>query len=151
MTFLKGAHRRPAPKAIESAGAFPGIFKRKGSFRVKGGEQTIEIDVAMKTTRVTVRFPRGIHARPAASLVRLFRGFRAQVSLRLENRVAHAGSILSILLLAATFNTQLEIQATGEDEEAAICAAEAFFETDDEDAAQGIYFGDFGSSPPEAS
>ena len=104
----------------------------------------------MKTSRVTVRFPRGIHARPAASLVRLFKGFRAQVSLRLGNRVAHAGSFLSILLLSATFNTQLEIQATGEDEEAAIFAAEAFFQTDDEEAAQGIHVADFPGSQSEA-
>ena len=101
------------------------------------------LSVAMKTSRVTVRFPHGIHARPAASLVRLFKGFRAQVSLRLGNRAAYAGSFLSILLLSATFNTQLEIQATGEDEEAAIRAAEAFFQSDDEEAAQNIHIGDF--------
>ena len=95
----------------------------------------------MKTSRVTVRFARGLHARPAASLVRLFGAFRARVFLRLGNRVAHAGSLLSILLLSATVNTQLEIQATGEDEEAAVRAAEAFFQSDDEDAAQKIQIG----------
>ena len=89
----------------------------------------------MRTTRVTVRFPHGLHARPAASLARMFKRFRARVIFRLGNRVAHAGSFLSILLLSATFNTQLEVQATGEDEEAAIRAAEAFFQTDDEQAA----------------
>jgi phosphotransferase system HPr-like phosphotransfer protein len=52
--------------------------------------------------------------------------------------VANAGSILSILMLSATFNTQLEVQATGEDEEAAILAAEAFFQADDEEEAQQI-------------
>ena len=97
----------------------------------------------MKTSRVTVRFPHGLHARPAASIVRLFKASHAQVLLRLGNRVAHAGSLLSILLLSATFNTQLEIQATGEDEEAAIRAAEAFFQSDDEEVAQRIHFGDF--------
>jgi phosphocarrier protein len=95
----------------------------------------------MKTSRVTVRFVRGLHARPAASLVRLFRAFRSRVVLRLDNRVAHAGSFLSILLLSATLNTQLEIQAMGEDEEAAIRAAEAFFQTDDEDVARQIHIG----------
>jgi phosphotransferase system HPr (HPr) family protein len=104
----------------------------------------------MKTSRVTVRFPRGLHARPAAGLVRLFKAYRARVLLRLGNRVAHAGSFLSILLLSATFNTQLEIQATGEDEEAAIRAAEAFFQTDDEEAAQRIHFGDFQGNQSEA-
>ena len=66
----------------------------------------------------------------------MFKRFRARVIFRLGNRVAHAGSFLSILLLSATFNTQLEVQATGEDEEAAIRAAEAFFQSDDEQAAR---------------
>jgi multiphosphoryl transfer protein len=92
----------------------------------------------MKTTRVTVRLPHGLHARPAARLARLLRRFRARVLFRLGNRVANAGSFLSILLLAATFNTQLEIQATGEDEDAAIRAAEAFFQSDDEQAVQQV-------------
>ncbi len=102
----------------------------------------------MKTSRVTVRFPHGLHVRPAASLVRLFRAFRASVFLRVGNRVANAGSFLSILLLSATVNTQLEIQATGEDEQAAIRAAEAFFQCDDEEAAQNIHVTDF---PPSQS
>jgi multiphosphoryl transfer protein len=109
------------------------------------------LKVAMKTSRVTVRFPHGLHARPAASLVRLFRTFRASVFLRLGNRVAHAGSFLSILLLSATFNTQLEIQATGEDEEAAIRAAEAFFQSDDEEVAQTIHVVDFQGNQSEAT
>ena len=42
--------------------------------------------------------------------------------------------MIGILLLAATFNAQLEIQAAGEDEDAAIQAAEVFFQSADEDA-----------------
>ncbi len=90
----------------------------------------------MKATRVTVRFPHGLHARPAARLVRLCKPFRSHVLLRLGNRVANAGSILSILLLSATFNSQLEVQASGEDEDTAIRAAAAFFQSDDDQAAQ---------------
>ena len=94
--------------------------------------------MVMKTTRVTVRFAHGLHARPAASLVRMLQEVPCPCTLRLGNRVANAGSFLSILLLSATFNTQLEVQATGEDEEAAIRAAEAFFQSDDEQAAQQV-------------
>ena len=92
----------------------------------------------MKATRVTVRFSRGLHARNAAKLVRLFRQFHCRVLLRAGNRVANASSILSILLLAATFNTQLEIQASGEDESGAIRAAQIFFQNDDETAPQPL-------------
>jgi phosphotransferase system HPr (HPr) family protein len=83
-----------------------------------------------------VRFAHGLHAQPAAKLVQLCKRFRSQVSLRLGNQVANATSILAILLLAATCNTQLELQASGEDEDAAIRAAEAFFQGADEDIAQ---------------
>ena len=89
----------------------------------------------MKTLRVTVRFARGLHARPAATLVALLKRFRSRVVFRVGNRVANAGSLLSILLLVATFNTELEVSAAGEDEEAAIKAAEVFFQNDDEEAA----------------
>ncbi len=99
----------------------------------------------MKTTRVTVRFPHGLHARTAAGVVRLFRRFQCRVVLRAGHRVASASSILSILLLAATFNTQLEIQASGQDEDSAVRAAEAFFQNDDETAM--LQFG--AESPPD--
>lgn len=88
----------------------------------------------MKTLCVTVRFAHGLHARPAARLVQLLRRFRSRVSFRLGNRIANAGSVLSLMLLSAAFNSQLEIQATGEDEDAAIQAAEVFFKTNGEAA-----------------
>ncbi len=95
----------------------------------------------MKTTRVTVRFAKGLHARTAVSLVQLFKKFHCRVLLRAGTRVATPSSILSILLLAATANTQLEIQASGLDEDAAVRAAEAFFQNEDEPAAEKIWTG----------
>lgn len=93
----------------------------------------------MKTLRVTVKFARGLHARPAATLVRLLSAFRARVFVRCGSHVANAGSILSIILLAATLRTRLEFLATGEDEEAAIRAVDAFFQTDDEEVASRVH------------
>lgn len=90
----------------------------------------------VRTLRVKVRFPRGLHPRPAATLVAVLKRFRSRVVFQVGNRVANAGSLLSILLLAATLNTELDVRATGEDEEAAIRAAEIFFQNDDEDAAR---------------
>jgi phosphocarrier protein HPr len=96
---------------------------------------------SMRTTRVTVRFARGLHARPAASLVRLFNNYRSRVVLRLGHEVANARSILGILLLSATCNAQIEVQASGQDEDSAILAAEVFFQNADEEAAQQCCFG----------
>ena len=88
----------------------------------------------MKRTRVTVRYAHGLHARIAVSLIRSLKRFKCQVLLRAGDRVASASSILSVLMLAATFNTQVEIEAFGEDEDAAIGAAEVFFQNHDETA-----------------
>ena len=52
--------------------------------------------------------------------------------------MANAGSLLSILLLSAVANTQLEVRAAGEDEDAAIRAAEVFFQCNDEEAVKQL-------------
>ena len=102
----------------------------------------------MKTAQVTVHFAHGLHARPAARLVQVFRRFSSRVVFRLGDRIANAGSFISILLLSATFNSQLEVQATGEDEEAAIRAAEVFFQSNDEEAGKQIQTGTLADNRP---
>ncbi len=102
----------------------------------------------MKAICVTVRFPHGLHARTAASVVRLFKQFRCRVLLCVGNRAASAKSILNILLLAAAVNTTLEIRASGEDEESAVRAAEVFFQNDDETAVEQLTFVPVPDKPP---
>ncbi|HSB29456.1 MAG TPA: phosphoenolpyruvate--protein phosphotransferase [Pyrinomonadaceae bacterium] len=74
------------------------------------------------TLRVTGRL--GLHARAAANLVRIASQYRSNITLqRLDNSVeADAKSILSILMLAASRDTELRIIAVGEDEPAAVKA-----------------------------
>ncbi len=93
----------------------------------------ILFSVCMKTTRVTVQFENGLHARTAACLVQVVKNFKSEVVFRLGNRVANGRSILAILLLAAAFNTQLEVQASGQDEDAALNATVSFFQQTDRD------------------
>ena len=69
---------------------------------------------------VTIVNPQGLHARPADLFVRLANRFAAQIGVRKENETVDGKSILSILTLAATQGSQLEIVATGEDADAAI-------------------------------
>ena len=71
----------------------------------------------------------GLHARAAAKLVRLANGFHSQVLLhRLDGGVtADAKSILSVLMLAASQGTELQVSAEGVDEEATLSAIEEFF------------------------
>ena len=102
---------------------------RLGIKRAKDARGPFGIRITtMKTLLVTVPFAHGLHARPAARLVKTLKRFRARVSFRCGEQTADARSILSLLLLSAGFKTQLEIQAWGPDEAAAIQATEAFFQ-----------------------
>ena len=66
------------------------------------------------------------------------------VNLQCGTKLANGRSILSILLLAAACNTELDIQASGEDEDDAIQALKTFFQhADNRDTAVNISEADF--------
>lgn len=68
--------------------------------------------------KIKIINPLGLHARAAAVLVRLAGKFESKIILaRTDNNVmADAKSILSVLTLAASKDTHLEISVEGEDE-----------------------------------
>jgi phosphotransferase system HPr (HPr) family protein len=74
----------------------------------------------MKTTRVFVPWQEGLHARAAAQLVRRIRDLRSRVRFRAGPRVADGRSILSLLALCAPRDTAIEIEVSGDDEDAAV-------------------------------
>ena len=83
----------------------------------------------MLESKIKVINPLGLHARAAAQLVRLAGSFKSRIKLeRIDNGVtADAKSILSVLTLAASKGTRLEIEAEGDDEERALRAIEEIF------------------------
>lgn len=82
----------------------------------------------MKSKRVTVRWPAGLHLRAAAHLVQLARRFQSRILVRVGSQMADARSILSIMILAATLGATLVIEASGDDEHEAIQAVVAYFD-----------------------
>ncbi len=78
--------------------------------------------VKMQNRKVIIVNRLGLHARAAAKLVKLAAGFQSQVTIATRQKTADAKSIFSVLLLAATQNTEIEITVEGPDEEAAIDA-----------------------------
>ncbi len=65
----------------------------------------------------------GLHARAAAKLACLAATFDADLRLRREDeREANAKSIMSLMMLAATKGTRLELVARGADAQAAVAA-----------------------------
>lgn len=83
----------------------------------------------MLESKIKVINQLGLHARAAAQLVRLAAQFKSQITLtRPDNSVfADAKSILSVLTLAASKGTVLEIKVEGSDEDAALENIEKLF------------------------
>lgn len=77
----------------------------------------------------------GLHARPAAQLVRIASGFDATMSVEKldeegeEGDEADCRSVLSLLMLAAGKGTRLLLRASGPQAEEAFRAAVEFFES----------------------
>lgn len=77
---------------------------------------------------VVVRNRAGIHARPAASIVKIANKYNCEIKIRKDNDEINAKSIMGIITLAAAFKTELKIIADGSDEEAAVEALYSLFE-----------------------
>ena len=90
----------------------------------------------MKQSQVCIPWKDGLHARPAARLVRRALAFQSSVSLKVGQRIADARSILAVLLLCATFGTVLDIEVSGSDEEQALAAITSLFESDTDPEAE---------------
>jgi phosphocarrier protein len=85
----------------------------------------------MLNARLIVVNELGLHARAAASLVKGISSFKSRITLTRTDtsRSADAKSILSVLTLAATKGTVLEIVVEGPDESDAFVAIQSAFES----------------------
>jgi phosphotransferase system HPr (HPr) family protein len=83
----------------------------------------------MLTGQLTVKNTLGLHARAAAQLVRKAVEYRSRITLARHGagEPADAKSILSVLKLAATKGTMLDLVVDGDDEREAFAAIEQLF------------------------
>lgn len=65
--------------------------------------------------KVRVKNKLGLHARPATEIVKLLQNCKCDVLFVHKREQINAKSILSILMLAAKKNSQIEIKVDGED------------------------------------
>lgn len=75
----------------------------------------------------------GLHARPAAEIVKISAGFQSEITLVKDGMEVNGKSIMGVMMLAAEFGSTVAIRADGPDEAeavAALCAliAEGFGE-----------------------
>jgi phosphocarrier protein HPr len=69
----------------------------------------------------------GLHARPAAQLVRLASSFASEVELVKDGVPVNSKSIMGVMMLAAECGSTLVVRAVGEDAEAAAAAMAELF------------------------
>ena len=67
----------------------------------------------------------GIHARPAAEIVKTAGKFKSSITIVREDLEVNAKSIMGVMMLAAEFGSTVVLRATGDDAEAALDAVAA--------------------------
>ena len=75
------------------------------------------------TERVTtIVNPLGLHARPAAQLVKLASGFTSEIELVKDGMPVNGKSIMGVMMLAAESGSSITVRARGSDEVEAVAA-----------------------------
>lgn len=67
----------------------------------------------------------GLHARPAAEIVKAAARFKSDVTIRRDDMEVNGKSIMGVMMLAAEYGTTLWLRANGEDAEQAVEAIAA--------------------------
>ena len=79
----------------------------------------------MQERMVQVMNAHGIHARPAAEIVKVAGRFRAHITIARDDLEVNAKSIMGVMMLAAEAGATVRLRADGEDAAAALDALEA--------------------------
>ena len=74
----------------------------------------------MESARARVRDSKGLHLRTSAKVVQCAQKFKSHIVLCHKCREANGCSILQVLSLGAPFDGDVEIRATGPDEDEAV-------------------------------
>lgn len=64
----------------------------------------------------------GLHARPAAEIVKAAARFRSDITIRRDDMEVNGKSIMGVMMLAAEYGTTLWLRASGDDAEQAVDA-----------------------------
>jgi phosphocarrier protein HPr len=84
--------------------------------------------IKMAEKLITVINTLGIHARPASMIVQTAMNFKSNITISKGGVSADAKSIMSVMMLAAAYKSQVLIRASGEDEDEAVEAIASLFE-----------------------
>ena len=82
----------------------------------------------MKTFSYEIKDEVGIHARPAGLLVKEAKKYESKIVLKKEGKSAEATKLMALMGLGVKCGQTVEVEITGQDEEAAYEGIKAFFE-----------------------
>ena len=81
------------------------------------------------TKELVVQNKMGIHARPAAMIVRITNKFKADVFVEKDDEQVNGKSIMGLMMLAAGKGSKLSIHAEGPDADKAVAEIKSLVET----------------------
>ena len=91
-------------------------------------QELVQGALTMKQFTYTIADANGIHARPAAILVKEAKKFNCSVKISANDNLGDLKRILSVMSLGATKGTLISITLEGDDEELAFCALKTCLE-----------------------
>lgn len=83
----------------------------------------------MKSRKIQVVNPSGLHLRPAGLLCQTSMKFKSKIFLLYKDQEINAKSVLNVMASGIKCGTEIEVQCTGEDEEEALEAVCSLIET----------------------
>jgi phosphocarrier protein HPr len=78
---------------------------------------------------VTIANKNGLHARPAAEIVKIAAKFKSDIHLVRDDLEVNGKSIMGVMMLAAEFGAELQLRAEGPDAEEAVGAIAKLIES----------------------
>jgi phosphocarrier protein HPr len=78
---------------------------------------------------VTIANKNGLHARPAAEIVKTAAKFKAEITLVRDDLEVNGKSIMGVMMLAAEYGSSLVLRADGADAEKAVAALATLIES----------------------
>lgn len=87
----------------------------------------------MKSRKIQIVNPTGLHLRPAGILCQTSMKFKSKIMILYKDKEINAKSVLNVMASGVKCGAEVEVQCTGEDEEAALEAVCYLIETGLED------------------
>ena len=80
----------------------------------------------MKSFTYKITDPVGMHARPASMLAKEIKNYKSTVTITKNGKTLDAGKVMMLMSLGIKCGEEIVLEVTGEDEEVAAAAIEAF-------------------------